>query len=149
MLVVQRMSPSPRAVTATSTAAPVSPADTSKIPPETSTPAGLEQKTRDESAVPGAAATGSFTVRVMPLQNEDTDAGRKERVAAMYAAFLDKLRAVPGLILLGSAPAGNTSEAAPNYRITIRNEGPPSMAQFLVRLQVETLKRDGGCLAAS
>ncbi len=78
-----------------------------------------------------------FTVRVMPLKNETTDATSSSAAVTMYAAFVERLRAVPGLTLLDQ----DDPEAHPVYRITIT--GMSSGNQFGGTVGAETLKPDG------
>src|SRR5690606_877811 len=61
----------------------------------------------------------SFAVRVLPLQDESTDAVGRAAVQSLYDSFLQRLRTFPGLdVIEGNADASAASGRI-DYQITI------------------------------
>lgn len=143
MLVLRLMHPQPPVSAATTVpdpvAEPIQVADVAELPAA----AGSGPQSVEEEAGPAEAAVKPFAVRVLPLQNDAKDAAGRDAIASLYAALLDRLRAVPGLTLLEPDQAGSTPEAQPDYRITIRGDGLGAGDQFRGTMQAETMKPDG------
>ncbi len=98
-------------------------------------PAAIAEPAAQEYTAP---AVKSFRVRVLPLQNDSTDAAGKAAVDSFHAALLEDLRAVPGLMLTVADAAG-TADAPAEYRLTIRGSGPVRGNQFTIYMTAEAV----------
>lgn len=85
-------------------------------------PAASEVAPAEKTVKPIEAAVAPFTVRVLPLRNDVADPAGKRVVATMYAAFLDRLRAVPGVTLLALDVDPGASEVSADFQVTIAAE---------------------------
>ncbi len=99
--------------------------DTSAAKVAAPAPEPVKEKPAPKEVV---AQVKPFTVRVLPLQNQATDAA-KPAVELFYARLLDELRAVPGLTLI--AP-----DTPPDYELTVRGSGPVLGTKFAVSIAV-------------
>jgi hypothetical protein len=121
-------------------------------------PAASPVAAGDDTAVPEAVATNSpsddtgppqpaapavrpFTVQVLPLKTDVSDPPRKAAIEAVYVAFVDGLRAVPGLTLVEPAGDGSETPVRPDYRITLEGNvlpaSPTVKSDFTVRMAAE------------
>lgn len=119
---------------ASGTAAPA-PADATPTPSADAT--GLEpaiEPAPDKDALPEIKP---FTVRVLPLKNEARDVTGSSIAVSMYAAFMERLRAVPGVTLLDDGDAATL----PSYQVTL--SAFSSGNKFTAEVGAETFKPDG------
>jgi hypothetical protein len=77
---------------------------------------------------PTAPPIAPFTVRVLPLQNDETDPAGKAAIAATYEAFVDRLRTTPGVTLVETGPDSSAPQAHAEYRITMNGISGSSSA---------------------
>jgi hypothetical protein len=84
-----------------------------------------------------------FTVRLLPLQNEATDAPARAAIDSFHAAFLRELRAVPGLILIEGAATGNKPDMSADYQITVKGSARAPSNMFGVHVDIEHPLSDG------
>ncbi len=115
-------------------------------------PAASGPVAREDKGEPIEAAVAAFTVRVLPLRNEVKNPAGKGVVASMYAAFLDRLSAVPGVTLL-AADAGAAGSQAADYQVTITSEegdwGSDNGRQFGGEFQADILLPTGAIRGSS
>lgn len=91
-------------------------------------------------------AVKPFTVQVLPLQSNAEDALRTEAIEAVYAAFVNGLRAVPGLTLVGTASDSDALEPA-DFRLTLTGAvtqgAPPGGPDFTMRVAAQRFGSGG------
>lgn len=116
-------------------------------------PATVARDTQPQPQVIAPSIT-PFTVQVLPLKNDVVDMPRKVAIDAVYAAFVDGLRAVPGLTLVGPPKDGTPvvterdgfgAPLSTNYRLTLEGgvaRGSAAGAYF-VEVAAERAGRDG------
>jgi hypothetical protein len=97
----------------------------------------------EEIVAPQLPAPPQFTVRMLPLQNAATDEPTRAAVNAFHAAFLNELRAVPGLTLIEGESTGNTPAAPDEYRITVKGLGPVAGNRFGTGIEIERMPPGG------
>ncbi|HTQ36905.1 MAG TPA: HEAT repeat domain-containing protein [Steroidobacteraceae bacterium] len=89
-----------------------------------------------------------FTVRVMPLRNDATNADAKVAVESFYVAMIDGLRAVPGLKLIETDPAGSNADVKVDFQLTMYGgNGPAPGRKFSVGVMEGAKELSGGALA--
>jgi HEAT repeat protein len=116
---------SPPAVTTSVMETPLPSASTAAVPMAAVKPVAPQ----------ASASARPFTLQVMPLQNDSTDAAGKAAVDAFHAALLDGLRTVPGLILDVVDASQPIDAASAEYRLTIRGAGPVPGNRFTIYMQ--------------
>lgn len=92
---------------------------------------------------PTAPAINTFTVRLL-LQDRTQDEAARATIRKVHAVLLEKLRAVPGLVLLDDA-AGTTD--VPEYRLTLAGQPGSQASQIGSSLTGERLGPDGSRIA--
>lgn len=78
------------------------------------------QPVESVASVEPVAAVAPFTAQLMPLVNEATEPSASVAIQTVYATFVDRLRAVPGLTLLQQDQTEGASQVRPDFRITLR-----------------------------
>ncbi len=120
------------------------------IPPAEAMPEALVEPALD-SAKPQPAAeqrdqkvpvveVRSFTVRMLPLQNNATNSTARLAINKFHLALLDGLRSVPGLVLVTEESTGLAPDAATDFRLTLRGSELP-LDKFVVMLRAEAVAR--------
>lgn len=146
MLSMRLMDGQPDAPAAESAAAAVTgePGDSS-VALEASRPAADEPVAGEDHAAIDAPVA-AITVQVLPLRNEVKHPAGRKAVSSTYAAFIERLRGVPGVTVV-VADSGATASPAPNYRISMTGEegiwGPDSDHKFGGRFQTDILMPNG------
>lgn len=148
MLAIQRLEPDTHSVADPSPAGAALRGDAHDAPVSLGpVAAGVEPEKQGAEARPAASAVKPFTVQMVPLQSEVTDESRKAAIAAVYAAFVDGLRAVPGLVLVEPVTDGSQAPVSAEYRLTVEggafsaSAGPAG--DFVVTLTAQRLMPDG------
>lgn len=92
------------------------------------------------SAEEGVSAPQPFTLVVLPLTDNTTDAAAKAAVETFYEALLGNLRTVPGIVLLRSEPT-HPEELSVYYRVTLRGWGSFPESKFRVSMESEEIRQ--------
>lgn len=102
-----------------------------------------DQATGNKEEEVATQKSAGFTVRLLPLQNEATDAPSRAAVDTFYTAWLDGLRTVPGLTLIAPDSTGFTEDSPADYEITIKGTGPVSGKGLTIDGRVVMIGSDG------
>ncbi len=82
----------------------------------------------------------SFTVRMLPHQNNATNSAARLAINKFHLALLDGLRSVPGLVLVTEESTGLAPDAPTDFRLTLRGSELP-IDKFAVMLRAEVVAR--------
>jgi hypothetical protein len=97
---------------------------------------------------PPAAAAVPFTVRVLPLRNEATDAARAAAVESFHQAVLQQLRAIPGLTLLPETAAQGDEDPPAEYVLTVSGGDASARNEYSVAVMLDAQPVPGGGYSA-
>jgi len=75
-------------------------------------------------------SVATFTVRLLPLQNESTDPLGKAAIDALHTVFVNELRAVAGVALILSDSDDPDDELVPDIQITLQGGGSAADNKF-------------------
>jgi hypothetical protein len=99
------------------------------------------------AATEPVSAAPRFTVHVLPLINEGSDAASTAAIAAFHAAFLDELRAVPGLALVHLQSSAQAPSGPDAYALTVRGMGPDPQGRIDVVVGMDVRMEPGGAMS--
>ena len=96
-----------------------------------------ESKPASEKVAPkeAVAAIKSFTVSVLPLQNDSPEVAVRAAVDTFHRALLDGLRATPGLVLTTPDSLESADSAPADYRLTLKGTGSTQANTFTISLR--------------
>jgi hypothetical protein len=127
---------------ATQVEAPVAPPVPASPPvPSTAAAPARQAAKADIPTAPAASPAKTFTVRV--TFKDSSEAPAKAAVGAYQAAFMERLRVIPGLVLITPESSGVAADAPVDFRIAITGAGPDAGDKFRAGVQVERLGANG------